>query len=494
MKKILAMLMAVVLMLTMFAGCSEEEVPAENSAEYALKIGETEFTKNDIDFMYIFTFNNMYNSLYSYYGEYVASVLDISKPLEEQLIDGETSWHQYIMQYMEGDLISLTAIYELAVKEGFVLPEEYQADLDTVAEQIAEVAEESGITTEEYIALMYGDKMDIETIVKMTEFRYVAAAYAEQFESQITVTDEDIAAYYEANKDSLETVDFRYYSFFYGEEEGNLTPEEAEEKANLIAATKTSEEFNALAYEFSSEEQKAYFADGNDATLFPGASYDSTGIEEISEWLFDEARQKGDTFVYHDESYKSYLTVMFEERISADYDYIDIRHILITPETDAEGNKDWAAAEAKANDVLAEYLAGDMTEDSFSALAAAYSADGNASKGGIYEDVYKGQMVEPFENWCFDPARQIGDTGIVKTTYGYHVMYFVGFGANNLVSLIEPTIQQQMLNDWISENALGIVTDKTEVYETVGGMIDDIVAAANALAEEQAASIETSSK
>ena len=35
-------------------------------------------------------------------------------------------------------------------------------------------------------------------------------------------------------------------------------------------------------------------------------------------------------------------------------------------------------------------------------------------------------MVPTFNDWCFDESRQEGDTGIVKTDYGYHVMYFVG--------------------------------------------------------------------
>ena len=34
-------------------------------------------------------------------------------------------------------------------------------------------------------------------------------------------------------------------------------------------------------------------------------------------------------------------------------------------------------------------------------------------------------MVTAFNDWCFDSARKPGDTGIVETTYGYHVMYFV---------------------------------------------------------------------
>ena len=71
------------------------------------------------------------------------------------------------------------------------------------------------------------------------------------------------------------------------------------------------------------------------------------------------------------------------------------------------------------------WKAGEHTEDSFAFLAAENSADtGSASNGGLYEEVYPGQMVDAFDAWCFDAARQPGDTGIVKTEYGYHVMYF----------------------------------------------------------------------
>ena len=35
-------------------------------------------------------------------------------------------------------------------------------------------------------------------------------------------------------------------------------------------------------------------------------------------------------------------------------------------------------------------------------------------------------MVAEFNDWCFDSERKVGDHGIVKTTYGYHIMYFVG--------------------------------------------------------------------
>jgi hypothetical protein len=40
-------------------------------------------------------------------------------------------------------------------------------------------------------------------------------------------------------------------------------------------------------------------------------------------------------------------------------------------------------------------------------------------------------MVEAFNDWCFDDERKPGDHGIVETTYGYHIMYYVSDSETN---------------------------------------------------------------
>ena len=115
--------------------------------------------------------------------------------------------------------------------------------------------------------------------------------------------------------------------------------------------------------------------------------------------------------------------------------FVDVRHILISPEggTTAEdgttvySDEEWAAAEKKANEVMNEWLTKHPDEDGFAVMAETYTQDpGSATNGGLYEDVQQGDMVSEFDAWCFDANRQTGDYGIVKTTYGYHIMYFVG--------------------------------------------------------------------
>ena len=58
-------------------------------------------------------------------------------------------------------------------------------------------------------------------------------------------------------------------------------------------------------------------------------------------------------------------------------------------------------------------------------------------------------MVSAFNDWCFDSARKAGDTGIVETEYGYHVMYFVGnSGMTYRDFMIESTLRNADLTAW----------------------------------------------
>jgi hypothetical protein len=114
--------------------------------------------------------------------------------------------------------------------------------------------------------------------------------------------------------------------------------------------------------------------------------------------------------------------------------YVDVRHILIQPEGGETGEdgypvyteEAWAAAKAEADRIYGIWKGGNTTEDRFGQLAQEYSVDGSASNGGLYTGVAKGQMVENFNNWCFDENRKEGDYDLIQTQFGYHIMYFVG--------------------------------------------------------------------
>ena len=58
-------------------------------------------------------------------------------------------------------------------------------------------------------------------------------------------------------------------------------------------------------------------------------------------------------------------------------------------------------------------------------------------------------MVDAFDKWCFDEARQPGDHGIVKTSYGYHIMYFVEHEGLKVHSDISALLESNEYNTYL---------------------------------------------
>ena len=141
----------------------------------------------------------------------------------------------------------------------------------------------------------------------------------------------------------------------------------------------------------------------------------------------------------------------------------NIRHILVKAEASEDGtysDEAKAAAKKEAEDILAQWKAGEKTEDSFAALANELSEDGGSNtNGGLYENVIKGQMVKEFDEFCF-AGHKSGDTGIVygeSSTYaGYHVMYYVGEGDLYSNALAKESLSTAAVEALIAEQTSGL--------------------------------------
>lgn len=157
-------------------------------------------------------------------------------------------------------------------------------------------------------------------------------------------------------------------------------------------------------------------------------------------------------FAAHEEEYA-------QSGVTKDSKFVDVRHILVQVKggTTAEdgtttySDEDWKTCEEAAQAILDEWLAGPKTEESFAMLATEKTEDpGSQSTGGLYQQVYPGQMVDAFNNWCFDESRNPGDYGMVQTNYGYHVMYFVSS---------EPQWPHYAESDWMNEQSSKLLED-----------------------------------
>lgn len=196
-----------------------------------------------------------------------------------------------------------------------------------------------------------------------------------------------------------------------------------------------------------------------------------------ADWLKDPSRQAGDVGVFasSEEDPDSYTVVLFVAREDNHYHTASVRHILVMAEADEDGTYSMealTAARERAEEILAEYEAGDRTEESFAALAEQYSEDsGSNTNGGLYENIARGQMVEEFDVFCFE-EHQPGDTGIVfgeSSSYaGYHVMYYVGEGELYSNYLARTDLQSEAMENWNSELAEACTVEEGFGFRFVG--------------------------
>lgn len=392
----------------------------------------------------------------SYYLPYMG--LDTSKSLKSQKPAGskDTTWFAFFMNVAKNQVNELVALASTAQEKGLKLEEKELKAIDDTMKSIKEAAATNGFASvNKYLASYYVNGVTESAVRKCMELQYLASKYYTELTDTYTYTDAQIEKYADDNPDKFLKFDYIYYTFKSDaksdatDAEKKKALEEAKAKADELKGKITDDKsFLELITEMekAKEEEKKKNETGTSAAggsgtsdkeekdytksyIKKGAAYEKD--KDLTKWVDEKDRKVGDVTVIETKDGDTvtgysvyYLTKTFYKD---EYVTKNVRHILF-----GIGNygdyADKAAAKKKAEEILATYKKGDMTEDSFSALAKEYTNDSSADKGGLYENVEKDTMVPAFNDWIYDESRKPGDTGIVETTYGQHVMYFVGDG------------------------------------------------------------------
>lgn len=397
MKRLIALLLAVVMLLSL-AACGKDKTPSatpdeatkptatpDEAAPYVAPIGEKEYSKSsytaaDADllagkdtvvatlgdakltlsqlqvyyWMYVYSFLNQYGEYVSLFG------LDVTKPLDQQQCpETNGSWQQYFL----GSALASWQEYQAMTLQGqekkVELNKELKDELATVEPELQAAVDKGEYTSvDAMLQTNVGPGIDFASYMDYLNVYYGGYNYYTHCAEGIEVTDAMAEAYYEANKESLE----------------------------------------------------------------------ESGITKTSK-------------------------------------LVDVRHILLQPKGGTQNedgsttysDAEWAACEKEANAILDQWKQGEATEESFGKLAGEKTEDpGSKETGGLYQNVKVGDMVVEFESWCFDESRKPGDTGVVKTSYGYHVMYY---SADRLQWL--PECRNAALNEELGK----IVSNAVALYD-----------------------------
>ena len=407
-----------------------------------------------------YEYENAYSSYGSGYGVYFTGFDMTKDPAEQEykfddVPETVETWADYFREMASTRAFLMSEMYKKATSEeakklGFEITEEekteMQESIDETIKSLEESAKENQFSLDNFIARTCGEGLTEKSYRALVEKDTIAQKYLTWYQEYLTksYSKEEIESYFNENKADFVTASARVFDISYAEpEEGSkdkaYTKAEAEKLANEFKSKITNESaFISLAKQYAPESLKESY-ESDAATLLEDAhASEVSSNEAVTNWLFSAERKIADTAVIEDEKAQTFYIIYVVEPASRDESVAStsVRHILIQAETtDAEGNalaqdvitKNFETAKTEAEKLMKTWKDNGATEEAFIALIADNTDDtASIETDGLYDDVKAGgQYVAEFTNWAIDPARKPGDTGLVKTEFGYHFMYFV---------------------------------------------------------------------
>lgn len=453
-----------------------------------------------------------YASIVSYYEQYASYgyySLDTTKDYSKQYTtddDGnKISWQKFFETEALKEVEQITTYYSKALEEGVTLTSAQKKTIEKQISTLKDSASQNDVSLDQYIKANFGTYCSEDTIRIMLEQYYLSANYKGKFKCETKVTDNDVDKYYNDHKNDYKKIEFYYIASPYDATDDNSKNEsiktaekimaKMKDKKSVIALVpevyssyidsqvKSSMEQDSTLTEKKAREEAVKSYESNVVTTVSGS--DSPFDDKMNTWLFSDDTKVGSKKYYIDESAGYIYIVLKTSKASVEEDETyTVRHILVAPESGSNSSsstsekteytdEQWAAAKKKADSILAKFNKTDKSEYEFAKLAEQYSTDSastssgsNDSFGGLYESVTLGQMVPDFEKWSIDDSRKYGDTGIVKSDYGYHIMFFIN-DCPEYQSKIIAQIKSDRLSNMIDkaeikvhENAIKKAVDK----------------------------------
>ena len=493
--------------------------------EHELNAVELNYYYNDTISQTYQEWYNQYGSNTAVYLQILMN-LNLSLPLDEQVYDTKTgqTWADYFVELAISDAKRTYALCDLANAAGFELDKETKESIDSQINILPLYASIYGYSSaKKYLGASYCYGADEESYRSYMEMNALADAYLAHYAEELKYTDDQIREFEKEklnnyNSYSYSTVYLSYTHFLgeqkkdadgklipYTEEENNAARAKAKEVADALLSAKNYDELmlavNNLDINKDAEGKKL------EKPVVSAADYKNVLGSKLpsllNAWLTDGQRVTGDNSVIVNEvtdstssektegegegekeepkkTINGYYVVIFNGMNDNKVSTVDVRHLLVSFVDEGNDNKkdddgkviyteeEMKAAEEKANKLLKDWEAmeGGKTEENFKKLVHDNTDDtGSKETGGLYENIsYDQNYVEPFLNWCIDETRKPEDVEIVKTEYGYHIMYFVEVNEMNYRDLI---ISEKMRADdtqkWYDEQLKTVSTEKKDM-------------------------------
>lgn len=359
------------------------------------------------------------------------------------------TWADYFEYKAVNDSEAAAKIYPLAEKAGYKLTASEEKELQDFMKELESSAKQNEYSLDAFLRTNYGKGMSKGLLKKIYTRQTIVQRYLNDrktaFQNQVTL--KDIQREYKKNSKDYSKLTVRYYQFSdtiadskaksMSKSQKNKINNKNKKKAQAFLKSANDSNFASLAAQNAKGTEANSIRTDNSYTTLSDTTYSSLSSyinKDAADWAFNKSTKVGDKKIFvktDDNGLKSYAVVLLASGQSVDNSTypVSVRQILIKSGTDSttgETTRSDAAAKKLADNILKKYQSGKQTEKAFAALASKYTEDdGSKSNGGLYEDITSdSQYVDEFKNWAL-AGHKPGDVGIIKTQYGYHIMYFV---------------------------------------------------------------------
>lgn len=314
-------------------------------------------------------------------------------PAFNQQINGEyndKSVRNIILDQLKEDLPKLKFMQAQAKADGLELNEQQKQGLDNYIAQIKASAAQYQMTPNELLAAIFGKGSDEAQVRRYIGDLFLSQLYEQTKVKDSEVSEEDLKAAYEENKDEFESVSYRMFVLNQASAEPEEEPEETTETAD---AESTAEDRSTAGTDNTAAESTPE-AETQKADESAGSSENSTKPTDIVE--IDEENR----------------SITIEKA----YD----------PEAKAKEIKDREDLDKKTSDILEKIT----DEASFNEAIRDYLSDAEKEvykdeKATLVSSAYKSSLQPELAQWLFDPARKEGDKTAITSSGKATILYFI---------------------------------------------------------------------
>lgn len=314
-------------------------------------------------------------------------------PAFNQQIKGEyneKSVRNIILDQLKEDLPKLKFMQAQAKADGLELNEQQKQGIDNYIAQIKASAAQYQMTPNELLTAIFGKGSDEAQVRRYIGDLFLSQLYEQTKVKDSKVSEEELKAAYEENKDEFESVSYRMFVLNQASAEPEKEPAETTETADVKT---TAEDKNTA---------------GTEKT--PAESSTEAETEKADETAeSSEKVTKPTDKVEVDEENRSI-------KIEKAYD----------PEAQAKAIKDREDLDKKTSDILANI----KDEASFNEAIKPYLSDAEKEvykddKATLVSNAYKSALQPELATWLFDPARKEGDKTAITSSGKATILYFI---------------------------------------------------------------------